>query len=102
MRRATAGACRRRIGIGSVRRRNGAIRDNDGRSVVAATERHARNVELGASVSSEIGPGRPPRLGSLGCFVLDVASRREEAKRIREAARKAGIAKGERPSFLLV
>ena len=61
MRRPPAGTCRRRVGVGSVGRRNRPVRDDDGRSVVTATERHARYIELGARVRRQ---GRPRRRGA--------------------------------------
>src|SRR5262249_14987010 len=69
--RPTAGAGRRDVDVGHVRRRRRAVRDDDRRAIIATTEGHAGNVEFGARVGIEVVAGGLARGITLRTRVLE-------------------------------
>ena len=88
--------------MGTVGWRRGAIGHDRRRSVVACAEGDARNVEFGPGVPIEVFAGGAARLLARGGGVFDLGHRREQAERIGEPARVAGVADRQRTAFEVV
>src|SRR6266850_2467953 len=102
MRRTPARTGARQVCIHGFGRRLGAVRNDGRRTIIAAAEGDARDVELRAAVRFQIFSRAPARGIALRGVVLDFGRRRVQAERIGEALGVRRIPERERPALGLV